>query len=341
MPKPPVPDRATRKTGGSPDFNLLRAIEVFMAVAEMQQVTTAAHALGMTQSAASQHLKNLETAFGVTFIDRSQRPISLTHAGGILQRHGFRILNEIEDFKDNIRRLNATTLPVLRIGLLASIATTLTPGLFDFVSRDLGVPELILSAGLATDHKSALNTRQIDLAVTSELIHNSDEHRIVPVLDEPFYIVLPAGYDGDPANVEEISSRLSLVRFGAATPVGRRTDQHLQRCRLHFPRAMEADRSSMVVAGVVTGKCFAILSPSLLIDAVAEGMDLRIEPLPFPGFRRRIQVVARLGDHDAIADALATRCARILRTHFAMRFPAFADEVIYHNLPATPGKPAD
>lgn len=323
-----------RKTAGSPDLNLFRAVEVFMAVAEMEQVTTAAHALGMTQSAASQHLKNLESLFGVKLFDRSQRPLSLTHAGSILQRHGFRILNEIEDLKANIRRLNATTLPVLRMGLLASIATTLTPGLFDFVVQDLGVPELILSAGLATDHKSALNARQIDLAVTSELVGNDDDHRAIPVLEEPFYLVLPEEYEGDPTDIGQISQRLSLVRFGVATPVGRRTDQHLQRCRLYFPRAMEADRSSMVVAGVVTGKCFAILSPSLLIDAVAEGMKLRIEPLPFPGFRRRIQVVARTGEHDAIADALAAQCARILQAHFAMRFPAIAGEIEYHGLPA-------
>lgn len=323
-----------KEKDGAPDFNLFRAVEVFMAVAEMQQVTTAAAALGMTQSAASQHLKNLETAFGVKFIDRSQRPIVLTHAGGILQRHGFRILNEIEDLRANIRRLNATTLPVLRMGLLASIATTLTPGLFDFVVNELGVPELILSAGLATDHQSALNARQIDIAITSELIRNEAGYRVIPVLDEPFYLVLPESYDGDPGDIAEISARLSLVRFGVATPVGRRTDQHLQRCRLFFPRAMEADRSSMVVAGVVTGKCFAILSPSLLIDAVAEGMKLKIVPLPFPGFRRRIQVVARSGEFDRIADALAAECAGILRHHFLMRFPEIAAEVVYHDAAA-------
>lgn len=302
-----------------------------MAVAEMQQVTTAASALGMTQSAASQHLKNLETAFGVRFLDRSQRPIALTHAGGILQRHGFRILNEIEDLKANVRRLNATTLPVLRMGLLASIATTLTPGLFDFVVGALGVPELTLTAGLATDHKTAMNARQIDLAITSELILSDPGHRTIPILDEPFYLVLPEGYEGDPSDITEISARLSLVRFGVSTPVGRRTDQHLQRCRLSFPRAMEADRSSMVVAGVVTGKCFAILSPSLLIDAIAEGMRLRIEPLPFPGFRRRIQLVARDGEHDRLAEALAERSGAILKAHFERRFPAIAHEVVYHS----------
>ena len=329
-----MPDQKkyAKKTASYPDLNLFRAVEVFMAVAEMQQVTTAAHALGMTQSAASQHLKNLETAFGMTFIDRSQRPIALTHAGGILQRHGYRILNEIEDLRANIRRLNATTLPVLRMGLLASIATTLTPGLFDYVVQDLGVPELTLSAGLASDHRTALNARQIDLAVTSELVRNDDDH-VIPVLDEPFYLVLPEDYDGDTTDIDQIASRLSLVRFGAATPVGRRTDQHLQRCRLFFPRAMEADRASMVVAGVVTGKCFAILSPSLLIDAVAEGMKLRIEPLPFPGFRRRIQVLSRAGEFETIAEGLATQCRRILRSHFAHRFPRFAEEIVYHDTP--------
>lgn len=330
-----MPDRnrkpGPRQPGNAPDFNLFRAVEVFMAVAEMQQVTTAAQALGMTQSAASQHLKNLETAFGVRFVDRSQRPVALTHAGMLLQRHGFRILNEIADLRASIRRLNAATLPVLRMGLLASIATTLTPGLFDFVVKEQAIPELILSAGLADDHKAALTARQIDLAVTSELIRQEDGYRAIPVIDEPFYLVLPDDYQGDPGNIAEISSRLSLVRFGVATPVGRRTDQHLQRCRLHFPRAMEADRSSMVVAGVVTGKCFAILSPSLLIDAVAEGMRLKIVPLPFPGFRRRVQVVARSGEFDTLAEALAPRCARILRQHFALRFPALAEEVVYHD----------
>lgn len=322
------------KTASPTDFNLFRAIEVFMAVAEMQQVTIAASALGITQSAASQHLKNLETAFGVTLVDRSQRPLVLTHAGEILQRHGFRILNEIEDLKANFRRLNSSALPVLRMGLLASIATTLTPDLFDFVERELKVPELILSAGLASDHKTALGTRQIDIAVTSELIHSDAGYRAIPVLDEPFYLVLPETYDGSPTDIAEISSRLSLVRFGVSTPVGRRTDQHLQRCRLQFPRAMEADRSSMVVAGVVTGKCFAILSPSLLIDAVAEGMRLRVEPLPFPEFRRRIQVVTRSGEFDQIAEALAARCAEILKHHFSMRFPAFAGEIDFHSASA-------
>src|SRR6218665_4080959 len=66
---------------GSFDFNLFRAIEVFVAVVETRHVTQAAQMLGITQSAASQHLKNLETALGVRLFDRNLRPIELTRAG--------------------------------------------------------------------------------------------------------------------------------------------------------------------------------------------------------------------------------------------------------------------
>lgn len=309
------------------DLNLIRSVEVFMAVAEMRHVTAAAKALGITQSAASQNLRNLEQGFGVALLDRSMRPVALTHAGELLQRHGYRILNEIEDLKSSLRHLNSAVLPVLRVGLLASIATSLTPTLFSLVVGRLGVPELILSAGLASDHQSAFGSRQIDIAVTSEVFFDRADYQSFPVLEEPFLLVLPEDYCGPVGDLENIASRLSLVRFGAATPVGRRTDQQLRRCRLNLPRAMEADRASMVVAGVATGKCFALLTPTLLIDAVAEGMPLKIVKLPIPGFTRSIQVVFRDDGLKLVAQLMAEECTAVLNRQFEERFPELAGQM--------------
>ena len=314
------------------DLNLYRAIEVFMAVAEMRQVTAAAVALGITQSAASQHLKNLETAFNVTLFDRSSRPISLTYAGETFQRHGFRMLNLVEDLRREMRHLGASSLPVLRIAMLASIATTLTPGLYDLIEQRFRVPEIILSAGLASDHNLALNDRRIDMAVTSELIQSTAGYDVIPILEEPFFLVLPIDYDGPTDDIHKLAERLSLVRFGASTPVGRRTDQQLQRCRLDLPRAIEADRSSMVMAGVITGKCFAILTPSLLIDGVAEGMALRLAPLPFAEFKRTIKLVSRRDDLGEMPRTIARECRDILHRAFQHRFPAQVDQVTFHEI---------
>lgn len=309
------------------DINMLRAMEVFMAVAEMKQVTAAAEALGVTQSAASQHLRNLEAAFGVTLLDRSERPLRLTHQGEVLRRRAGRILNEVEDLKSDFRRMSAASIPILKIGMLASVATTLTPGLTGFVSKVLKVPELSLSAGLAHEHITALNARQLDMAVTSETVldHNNCESH--PIVDEPFFLILPARYSGPANDVELIARDLPFIRFSANAPVGRRTDQHLQRLRLNLPRVMEADRSSMVVAGVSSGGGFAILSPSLLIDALAEGMPLKIAPLPFAGFRRSISLIARRGELGDLPGRTAAACRTILRDHYDLHFAAQRDQI--------------
>ncbi len=319
-----------------PDINLLRAIEVFMAVAEMRQVTAAASALRITQSAASQHLKNLEVIFGMALTDRSTRPITLTDAGETLKRRGFRLLNQIDDLKRDMQHLGASSLPALRIGLLASIATTLTPGLYELVGKEMKVPELILSAGLATDHFAALNDRRIDMAVTSERLQEGMGLSFIPILDEPFYLILPGSYSGPTDNIHEISRRLSLARFGTSTPVGRRTDQHLQRCRLDLPRAIEADRTSMVMAGVITGKCFAILSPTLLIDGLAEGMRLRIEPLPFAPLKRTIRLVSRREDLGTIPLRVALESQTILKRAFDHLVPAISGQISYHEIANPP-----
>jgi DNA-binding transcriptional LysR family regulator len=315
-----------------PDINLFRAIEVFMAVAEMRQVTAAASALKITQSAASQHLKNLETIFGSPLFDRSVRPIELTYAGETMQRHGYRLLNLIDDLRRDMNHMAAASLPTLRVGMLASIATTLTPDLYELVGNALKVPELVLSAGLATDHYAALNDRRLDIAITSEKLQAEMGYSYLTLLEEPFFLVLPDSYAGPTDDIHAIARQLSLARFGTSTPIGRRTDQHLQRCRLDLPRAIEADRTAMVMAGVITGKCFAILSPTLMIDGVAEGMPVRLAPLPFPILKRKIRMVCRRDDLGDIPFSIAQTSQNILRRAIMRYFPAIAAQVDYYDL---------
>lgn len=318
-----------KKTQAESDVNLLRALEVFMAVADSRHVTAAAATLGMTQSAVSQQLKKLEWALDAPLFNRARRPLELTHAGEILRRRAFRILSEVEDLRSELRHVQSSSIPILRVALLASIATTLTPGLLDMVRGGLGIPELSLSAGLATDHQAALNARSIDIAITSDPQFDLTDYTCTPILEEPFFLVLPTDYDGPTGNIHALSEHLSLVRFSADAPVGRRTDQHLQRCRLDLPRSMEADRASMVVAGVITGKCFAILTPSLLIDAIAEGMALRIEPLPFAGFKRSIVAIHRADEMGGIPAQVAQESRRLLQHSFERLLPQAAGHVIY------------
>lgn len=299
-------------------FNLVRAIEVFVAVAETRQLTRAAATLGITQSAASQHLKNLEKIFGSPLFDRAARPIRLTQAGLVLYRRASRILNEVEDLRSEIRRLGSAPLPLLRVAMLASIATTLTPPLIELAKDRYNIPEVSIFAGIASNNATLLRDRRVDLAVTSDPMFDMDGLSRFPMLRERFVLILPKGYGGPVNDLGRLSKSLPIIRYSPETFVGRRIDQHLRRVRLELPRSVEADRTGMVIATVAMGRGFSIVTPTLLIDGVMAGMAFDIRRLPIPGLNRDITLVARkdeLGDLPTVfantfADALIERIHR-------------------------------
>lgn len=273
--------------------NLIRAMEVFEAVAETGQMTAAARLLGMTQSAASQHIIALEKDYGVALFDRSVRPARLTQAGTLLHRHAARILNVVGDLETEMRHQGPTPISVLRLGILASIATTLTPGLVALAKKGFGVRDVTLHAGQSGDHENLLRTKKADLAITSNPFYDMDGLERHPILQEAFLLVLPEKYKGPTGSLNEVQSRLPLIRFADTTSVGRQITQHLRRLRLNPQQVIQADRSSMVTACVCNGMGFTLLTPSLLIDGFVERMPMKVMPLPAARLTRTITVVSR------------------------------------------------
>lgn len=303
------------------DFNLFRAIEVFVAVVETRHVTGAAEMLGMSQSAASQHLKNLEAALGTELINRKLRPVELTKAGIALHRRAVAVLSEVAGLRAAARRASATPFPLLRAALLASIATTLAPVLARLVRDRFAIPELSIFAGITTDHLSLLRSRRADLAITSEALFEIDGLVRHPILSEQFLLVTPRGYAGPLGDLKALARELPFVRFSRQTAVGVRTEQHLSRLRLELPPALEGDRSSVVMAPVAAGLGFAILTPTLLIDGLAEGMAVDAHELPLPGFAREIMLVARARELGELPEALAERSTAALTSAIEARLP--------------------
>ena len=66
----------------------VRGIRVLCEVAARGSFSSAAQALGITQSAVSQHIAALERQAGLALIQRGTRPAELTQAGAALVRHG-------------------------------------------------------------------------------------------------------------------------------------------------------------------------------------------------------------------------------------------------------------
>lgn len=294
---------------------LIRSLEVLIAVAETGQMRSGARLLGLTQPSASQHISTLEQEFGVQLLDRSTRPARLTHAGLKLHQQAQKILHAIADLETQMRHRGGASISLLRVGMQASVATTLTPGLVSLAQEKYGVQDLTLHAGQSGDHERLLRTKQADLAITSNPFLDLDGLERHRILTEAFLLVLPTSYSGPINSLEAVQDRLPLVRFSDSTYAGRQIMQHLRRLRFEPRRVIQADRSSMVTSCVAKGMGFSLLTPTLLIDGMVENMPLRLEPLPVVGMSRTLTVVAREGELRGLPAEVARQAATDLRNH--------------------------
>lgn len=78
----------------------LRSLRVFEAAATTGAYSRAGELMGMTQSAVSQQIRQLEDETGTRLFDTQARPIRLTDAGAGLLRHARVILAQIRVAED-------------------------------------------------------------------------------------------------------------------------------------------------------------------------------------------------------------------------------------------------
>ena len=88
------------RQSGALDVRMLR---IFEAVADSGNVSQAARKLGVTQSAVSQTLSQVEQILGTALFDRSHRPFKLTPAGIALSRRARHIVDDVDRLVSDVR----------------------------------------------------------------------------------------------------------------------------------------------------------------------------------------------------------------------------------------------
>ncbi|NNF78429.1 MAG: hypothetical protein HKN05_10415, partial [Rhizobiales bacterium] len=64
-----------------------------------------------------------------------------------------------------------------------------------------------------------------------------------------------------------------------------------------------------------------MLTPTLLLDGLAEGMEIDVHPLPFAGFYREITLVTRERELGSLPEAFAAASAQTLAATIETRLP--------------------
>jgi DNA-binding transcriptional LysR family regulator len=148
----------------------LRQLEVFLAVARVESVSRAAEVLGMSQSAASGSLADLERQFDVRLFDRIGKRLKLSELGRTLRARAEAVLDQARDFERGLE--NRDEVGRLRIGTTLTIGDCLAVPLMARFMRENPGAELSLAVGNTEEIARKVSNFEIDVG----LIEGEIEH---------------------------------------------------------------------------------------------------------------------------------------------------------------------
>lgn len=294
--------------------DFLRALEVFLAVAESRSMTAAARGLGMAQSAVSQTLQQLEGELGQSLFDRSVRPLSLTSAGGILRTRALQLVTDAAETRSLVREMGSGALPHLRLAVIGSLAGTLVPPLIGALSDSLPIGHISVWRGHATSNENALVTRDVDMLVTSDALYDLAGLDRFALFSEPYVVIAPPGVlaDGMPSSVEALAARLPFVRYTRRTQMGWSIESQFKRMGVDVPSTLEFDSSEDVVAMVAGGYGWSVTVPSHVLHGLRHPKAIDTAPFPGPEFRRAVNLVVRAAELGTIPADIHRLCLDVL-----------------------------
>lgn len=141
--------------------------EVLLAVVREGSFTKAGDVLGMTQSAVSHIISNLESELGAILLIRDRRGIKLTAAGEKVLTHVEQIIHHVDSLQSELLAYKGLARGTIRIGSFPSVSARLLPYAMKTFRASYPGVELIFLDGTNQEVRNWLFTGAIDVGFVS------------------------------------------------------------------------------------------------------------------------------------------------------------------------------
>ncbi|MDY7604101.1 LysR family transcriptional regulator [Serratia marcescens] len=254
----------------------LKQLRVFVAIARHGSFSRAGEAIGLTQSAVSHSVKELEAEVGVRLLDRTTREVVLTDAGLRLANRVERLLDELQTTLLDVRSFGVQRSGTVRVATSQTISAHLMPQCIAAGEREYPEIRIMLRDQAQQQVLHSVRNAEVDFGIVVDPVQAVDLE-CEAVLHEPFLLLCR---DDHPFAAQQ------EVRWSA-----------LNGCRLVLQDYASGSRplidSALRQQGVEAQVVQEIGHPATLFPMVAEGIGISIFPalaLPLPeGGRLRVR----------------------------------------------------
>lgn len=277
----------------------LRQLEVFVTVARTESVTLAGDELGLSQSAASGALAELEHQFSVRLFDRIGRRVRLSELGHALRPHAEAVLAQAQE----LEALLAGKRPIgkLRVGATLTIGNFVAvPLMARYLEMD---PEAVVTLDIANTEEVARRVAnfEIDIGlIEGELSH--PELQVTPFCDDELVVFSASTHalarKRTLSDADLVAASWVVRESGSGT---RQTfDRGMYGLVSKLRIAHEMRHLAVIKRAVEAGLGLGCVSRLALADEVARG-SLKTYRVPHRDFRRSFFTVLHREKHRTAA----------------------------------------
>jgi DNA-binding transcriptional LysR family regulator len=267
--------------------------KLFRDIAQTKSVSRGAASNGISQSAASQHILELEKKLGTSLLDRTTRPLALTTAGKLYFDLCRDVLRREEEFQAALDELKARVEGEVRVVSIYSIGLSEMSRLQDefsvrFPNAQLHVdylrPQKIYEALLADQADLGLVSYPEPTKELAVIPWREEEMVVAAAISHPLAskaVLLPADLDGQ-----------DFIGFDEDLSIRRELDRFFRDQGIEIRLAMQFDNIQMIKEAVALGSGISILPARTMLAEVEQGRLIAI-PLHAPELVRPVGIVHR------------------------------------------------
>jgi DNA-binding transcriptional LysR family regulator len=167
-------------------------LEIFVLITELGGFTAAAEKLGITQSAVSHALKQLESEWGVSLLSRNKTGIEVTEVGKNLLIRARELLGVSEAIHQEISAVRGLNRGVLRIGSFGpSSSLQLLPRILDQYQKNYPEIEIFVDEGTDDAVAQWIMERRVDVGF---VVLPDERFDTQPLVEDQFVALVPVSH---------------------------------------------------------------------------------------------------------------------------------------------------
>jgi DNA-binding transcriptional LysR family regulator len=272
---------------------LFENLLLFRDIAQARSVTRAAEMSGMTASAASQRINELEKSLGVRLLDRSTRPLSLTSEGRLYLELCRDVLRRADEFRAALDQFRSEFEGTVRVAAIYSVGLSEMSELEEELHRRF--PHVRLEVNYLRPEKvyEAVGADRVDIGLVS-YPEPARDIAVIPWREEEMVLVAAPSHRlaGLPQVQPEDLAGAEFIAFDEDLPIARDISRYLRNHDVAVDASMRFDNIQTIKEAVMFGSGVSIVPRRILRAELAEGRIAAV-PLAPPGLYRPLGIVHR------------------------------------------------